>query len=171
MFEAWARAHGGARDEGLEQFQQALAGYRRTGAGLMVPHHLAMLAEIHLLRNEAEPAAELIHEGLALAETQHAQLYVPELLRLDATVAARRDSRESESKLRASVEAARAMDARLLQLRAAAELRRLLQQQGRRTRPTRSAQNKRSWRGGDRGHCWPDARPGSLTARSDRRTD
>ena len=132
MYDVWARSVREPRNEDPDTFSTSLTRYRRTGAGLQVPHYLGMLAEIHLRRGDIDRGIDLVSEALDLAQAQDAHLYEPELIRLQAELLLGRDVESAEAAYRRAIDSAQRTGARLLELRAANGLSRLLADQGRR---------------------------------------
>jgi len=131
MYGVWAGSMREPRAEDPETFATSLARYRRSGAGLQVPHYLGMMAEICLRRGEIDRGVDLVAEALELARTQDAHLYEPELIRVQAALLLERDVVSAEAAYRAAIASAQRTGVRLLELRAAFGLSRLLSEQGR----------------------------------------
>ncbi|OFW47306.1 MAG: hypothetical protein A3J29_16195 [Acidobacteria bacterium RIFCSPLOWO2_12_FULL_67_14b] len=132
MYDVWAQSMRQPRDEDTEAFAASLTRYRKTGAGLQVPHYLGMMAEICMRRGETDRGVDLVSEALDLARAQDAHLYEPELIRLQAELLRGRNVESAEAAYRGAIAAAQRTGARLLELRAANGLSRLLAEQGRR---------------------------------------
>jgi len=85
FWQAWAAilrgwAHGGG--QALSEMETTLAGYRASGARLMLPYFLGLVAERKLDAQLAPEAAALLSEALDLARRDGERWYVPELHRL-----------------------------------------------------------------------------------------
>jgi len=119
MYEAWAKAMVVPERADLDTFTASLERYRRSGAGLQVPHYLGMLAEIHLRRGERARSVDLLMEALELARDQDAGLYEPELLGLLGDSLQEDEPAAAEDAYLRARDLARTRDARLLELRAA----------------------------------------------------
>ncbi|WP_407180472.1 adenylate/guanylate cyclase domain-containing protein [Bradyrhizobium sp. STM 3562] len=130
MLRAWARVMQGESDDGIALMQEGLANWRRTGSRFHVPYRLARAAEAHLMAGRTEDGLRLIDE----ADVDSGDVwFAPELDRLKGELLCKiSDGDEAESCLRRALEAARAQEARLLELRAATSLAKLLQARGRR---------------------------------------
>jgi predicted ATPase len=130
MLRGWARVMLGHIEEGLAVMQEGLAAWRATGSKFHVPYRLARAAEAHLVAGEIEDGLRLICE----ATNQSGDCwFAPELYRIKGELlleAGRRD--EVEGCLDQALKAAQEQGARLLELRAAMSLTRVLQAQGRR---------------------------------------
>ena len=130
MLRGWAHVMQGHIEEGLAVMREGLAAWRATGSKFHVSYRLARAAEAHLVAGEIEDGLRLISEA-----TDHSGecWFAPELLRLKGELlleAGRRD--EVEGLLHQALQAAQEQGARLLELRAAMSLSRVLQGQGRR---------------------------------------
>ena len=131
MLRGWARVMQGHIEEGLAVMREGLAAWRATGSKFHVPYRLARAAEAHLVAGEIEDGLRLIGEA---TEQSGDRWFVPELHRLKGELlleAGRRD--EVEACLNQALKAAREQGARLLELRTAMSLSRVLQAQGRRS--------------------------------------
>jgi DNA-binding winged helix-turn-helix (wHTH) protein/predicted ATPase len=132
---AWALIGRGDDAEAAEQMRQGLAAWKATGAELMRPHFLALLAEAYAAANQHEQALQILDEALALAESTGEGMYEAEVWRL------RGEHILAAGKTGANVEAAEAcfgralaiasrQGARSLELRAATSLARLQRDHG-----------------------------------------
>lgn len=68
LVRAWAIAEAGRLDEGLADFDAGLEDFRRTSAGLRIPHHLGLLAALHRKAGNAVAGLQLIDEAVAIAD-------------------------------------------------------------------------------------------------------
>jgi predicted ATPase len=130
MLRGWAHVMQGHIEEGLAVMREGLAAWRATGSKFHVSYRLARAAEAHLVAGEIEDGLRLISEA-----TDHTGecWFAPELDRLKGELlleAGRSD--EVEGFLRQALLAAQEQGARLLELRAAMSLGRVLRVQGRR---------------------------------------
>ena len=130
MLRGWARVMQGHIEEGLAVVREGLAAWRGTGSKFHFAYRLARAAEAHLVAGEIEDGLRLICE----ATDQSGDCWcAPELHRLKGDLllkAGRRD--EVEVCLDQALKAAQEQGARLLELRAAMSLSRVLQAEGRR---------------------------------------
>ena len=130
MLRGWARVMQGHIEEGLAVMREGLAAWRATGSKFHVPYRLARAAEAHLVAGEIEDGLRLICEA---TDQSGDYWFAPELHRLKGELllkAGRRD--EVEGCLDQALKAAQEQGARLLELRAAMSLSKVLQAQGRR---------------------------------------
>jgi predicted ATPase len=126
----WARVMQGHIEEGLAVMREGLAAWRATGSKFHVPYRLARAAEAHLVAGEIEDGLRLIGEA---TEQSGDRWFVPELHRLKGELLLEADRRdEAEGCLNQALKAATEQGARLLELRAAMSLGRVLRAQGRR---------------------------------------
>ncbi len=129
MLRGWARVMQGHVEEGLSAMREGLTAWRRTGSKFHVSYRLARAAEAHLVAGENEDGLRLICEATNNGDCWSAS----ELHRLKGELllkAGRHD--EVEECLNQALKAAQEQGARLLELRAALSLSRVLQAQGRR---------------------------------------
>ena len=131
MLRAWARVMQGDTDHGIAVMQEGLANWRKTGSKFHVSYRLARAAEAHLIADQADDGLQLIGE----ADGDSGDVwFAPELDRLKGDLLLKLgDGDYAESWLRRALEAAHAQGARLLELRAAMSLARLLEVRGRRS--------------------------------------
>ena len=126
----WAQIGRGNDHHAAEQMRQGLAAWQRTGAQLMRPHFLALLAEACSPTGREDQGLRLLDEALALAESTGERMYKSEICRLrgerllrgargSANVAA------AEACFEQSLAVARQQEALSLELRAALSLARL----------------------------------------------
>jgi predicted ATPase len=135
MLRGWALAHQGQAQEGIEQITQGLLTYRATGAELLRPYFLALLAEAHSVIGQPEAGLPVLTEALALVGTTGERWYEPELYRLQGVLLLQQhadNQAEAERCFRHAIAIAQTQQAKSLELRAATSLARLWQQQGKR---------------------------------------
>ena len=118
MYEVWAKAMVVPERADLDTFTASLERYRRSGAGLQVPHYLGMLAEIDLRRGERARSVDVLVEALELARDQDAGLYQPELLGLLGDSLQQDEPAAAEDAYLRARDLASTRGARLLELRA-----------------------------------------------------
>jgi len=137
----WALVEQGQGEEGLTQIRQGLTAYRATGAEVLRPYFLALLAEAQRKTGQAEEGLSVLAEAL---DTVHntgerwfeAELYwlkgelllAQEGYRLQA-LGYREKTEEAEKCFLKAIEIARGQQAKSWELRAATSLVRLWQQQ------------------------------------------
>ena len=78
----WALAEQGRQEEGIEQMRQGLAARQTTGAQVLRPHFLALLAEALAKAHRAEEGLRVLEEALAMVDRNGERYYQAELYRL-----------------------------------------------------------------------------------------
>jgi predicted ATPase len=136
LVRAWAIGESGQLDEGLAAYDAALEEFRRTSAGLRIPHHLGLLARLHRRSANATAGLHVIDEALAISQATgeswcSAELHLErgELL-LQAGSEDAED--EADREFEVAIETAAAQEAKLPELRASVARARLLAARGRR---------------------------------------
>jgi predicted ATPase len=135
MLRGWVLAHQGRVQEGVEQITQGLLTYRATGAELLRPYFLALLAEAHSVSGQPEAGLPVLTEALALVDTTGERWCEPELYRLKGALLLQQSSAhqaEAEVSFHRAIAIAQNQQAKSWELRAATSLARLWQQQGKR---------------------------------------
>jgi predicted ATPase len=115
--------------------QQGLAAWRATGAEVMRPYHLALLAEASAKGGQIEEGLTLLTEALAMANAKGERRWDAELYRLKGEVLLARSAEhyaEAETCFRQALDIAHRQQAKSWELRTAMSLARLWQQQGKR---------------------------------------
>jgi len=128
MLRGWAQVMQGDTDHGIALMQEGLSNWRKTGSKFHVPYRLARAAEAHLIAGKTDDGLRLIGE----ADGDSGDVwFAPELDRLKGELLFKAsDSDEAESCLRRALQGAHVQGARLLELRAAMSLARLLEARG-----------------------------------------
>jgi predicted ATPase len=146
----WTLAEQGRDEEGVAQIHQGLADYRATGAELMLPDSLALLATVYKKRGQAEEGLKVVVEALARVDKTGGREWEAELHRLKGELTLAQSSvqslassvktslgssvqrleSEAEECFLKAVEIARRQSAKSLELRAVMRLSRLWQRQG-----------------------------------------
>jgi predicted ATPase len=125
----------GQVEEGMAQMQQGLAAWRATGAEVLRPYGLALLAETYAKVGQREAGLTLLAEALAVAHDTGERRWEAELYRLKGELllaCAAEHQAEAETCFHRALDVARRQEAKSLELRAAMSLARLWQQQGKR---------------------------------------
>ena len=131
----WVLAMQGQGEEGMAQMRQALAAWRAMGAGAVVSHFLALLAEACGQAGQAEEGLRLLAEALAHVDTTGERYCAAEVYRLKGELLLRQaipDETQAETCLHQALDIARHQQTRAWELRAAVSLARLWQRQGKR---------------------------------------
>jgi adenylate cyclase len=82
IFRGWVRSASGDTAEGISWIEQGIRDFRATGAMLVVPYYLALMAEALYLAHRTSEALEAISEAEAVAETSAEHWWCAELHRL-----------------------------------------------------------------------------------------
>ncbi len=136
--QGWALIMQGNAAIGVPLLRQGVAGVDATGARLVRPAYLGMLAAADAIEGQGESAAQRIDEALTEVERTGERVHEAGLLigksdLLVASASSRTASRAAEECLRRALDVARAQGARLVELRAAVALARLCRKNRRAT--------------------------------------
>jgi predicted ATPase len=121
--------------EGRDQIHQGLAAWGATGAKVIRPYGLSLLAEASAQVSQYEVGLTLLAEALAVIDETGERRWEAELYRLKGELPRTRSAAydtEAETCFQRALDVARRQEAKSLELRAAMSLSRLWQQQGRR---------------------------------------
>lgn len=124
----WALAEMGDED-GLGILMEGISAKQTTGASLNNTHTLALLAALYLQRKRIDEGLGVIEEALGIASTQGEQFWQAELLRLKGDLLLEQPHHsvsDAEACFVEALEIARAQGARMLELRAAISMAKLL---------------------------------------------
>jgi class 3 adenylate cyclase/predicted ATPase len=124
----WTAIEDGASGGELEELRGALAAWRATGAGFLVPYFLGLLARAEARAGEIRMALDRVAEGLALVGKTNERWYEAELHRLRGELLLglpEPDRTCAEACFFRALTVARERDARAWELRAATSLARL----------------------------------------------
>jgi class 3 adenylate cyclase/predicted ATPase len=143
ILRAWVRSEraqppvdGRQRTESLAEIRETLAGYAASGAEVIVPYWLALLAEVARRTGQVEEGLSALTEAFVVVERTGERWWEAELHRLHGELSlARAGANEdaAEAAFRRALGIAREQSARSLELRAALSIGRLLgRRQGRR---------------------------------------
>jgi predicted ATPase len=139
----WAMAHQGQEAAGWAEMREAFAAWEATGAGVLRPYYLALLAAVAARAGEVREALRLTDVAMVAVDKSGERSWLAEVHRLhgelllqagggerDGSVAA---TEAAEACFQRALAVARHQRARSLELRAAMSLSRLWQRLGRRT--------------------------------------
>jgi predicted ATPase len=135
ILRGWALAQQGQAQAGIEQITEGLRVFRATGAEILRPYYLALLAEAYRTMGQPEAGLTALAEALTLVEKTGERWYETELYRLKGALLLQQSSDnqvEAESCFSQAISIAQSQQAKSLELRAATSLARLWQQQGKR---------------------------------------
>jgi predicted ATPase len=136
ILRGWAVAEQGQGEEGIAQMRQGLVAFRATGAKLLAPYYLALLAEAYEKMGQAEEGLSVLAEALEAVHRTEKRMYEAELYRLKGELTLQQGSvqglesrgKEAEECFHKAIEIARQQQAKSLELRAVMSLARLWQQ-------------------------------------------
>jgi predicted ATPase len=140
LLHGWALAKQGHRSEGIAQMRKGLEGWEATGARLLRPYYLALLAETYGQGGQSDEAQRLLSEALVTARQTGERNHEAEVHRLQGELLLTCHAEQpiaAEAAFRQALEVARGQQARSLELRAAVRLGRLWEREGRRTEARR----------------------------------
>ncbi|MGD2245978.1 MAG: protein kinase [Candidatus Aminicenantes bacterium] len=121
----------GKVEEGIAQMRQGMAAWQATGAGMIRPQRLALLAEAYGRAGKLEEGLTVLSEALAAAQSSGERYYEAEIFRLKGELLLMQgDEAEAEISFLKAVEVARQQSAKSWELRTAVSLCRLWQKQG-----------------------------------------
>jgi TOMM system kinase/cyclase fusion protein len=129
----WALARQGQARDGIEQMHQGLTAWRATGAEIMRPYCLALLAEGYGVMGQPKAGLAALAEALTLVDRTGERWYESELYRLKGELLLQQSPdhhAEVHACFRQALDVARDQQAKSLELRTATSLARLWQQQG-----------------------------------------
>jgi len=130
----WALIGDGTNRESAEEIRQGLTAWHGTGAQLLRPHFLALLAEAQG-HAQSEETARVLDDAIAAAESTGERCYEAELYRLKGEHLFRHGNEQglagAEGCFQKSLAIAREQEAHSLELRAAMSLARLHRENGR----------------------------------------
>ena len=135
LLRGWALAQQRQAQEGIEQLHQGLIAVRATGAELLRPCYLALLAHAYGAMGQPEAGLTALTEALALVDATGERWYEPELYRLKGELLLQCSSdnqADAESCFHHALDIARSQQAKSFELRTATSLAKLWYQQGKR---------------------------------------
>jgi predicted ATPase len=135
ILRGWAIAEQERNEDGIAKIQEGLAATRGTGAELVSPYFLCLLAEACMETGRIDEGLSALTEALAAADENENRFYEAETHRLKGELLLRQnDSNAAEARrcFERAIEIARKQSAKSPELRATVSLTRLLAKQGRR---------------------------------------
>jgi predicted ATPase len=134
-YRGWALAMQGQGEAGLAQVRQGIAAWRATSTASSVPYFYTLLADVCDHLGYPEDGLQALAEAHTLIEQHEERYWEAEVHRLRGVVLLRQPvspQAEAEACFQQALEVARRQEAKSLELRAARNLARLWQQQGKR---------------------------------------
>jgi predicted ATPase len=135
ILRGWTLIEQGQEKERIAQMRQSLTVFQATGAAIGWPRCLALLAETCGKAGQIEEGLNALAEALAAVESASEQFWEAELYRLKGELLLRHaapDEHQVETYFQEALDIARRQQAKSLELRAAVNLSRLWQRQGKR---------------------------------------
>jgi predicted ATPase/class 3 adenylate cyclase len=154
ILQGWALAHLGDLEKGILQIREGLGAFRATGAQVMVPYFLGILAEALGKAGEAKEGLTLLAEAQAVIDRGGERWWETEIHRLKGELmilqfrsdgASAEDSKAAEDHFFKSLNLASHQRAKSLELRAAMSLNRLWMKRGRKIEAQRILSNSYGW--------------------------
>ncbi|MCK1462948.1 hypothetical protein IVB34_32350 [Bradyrhizobium sp. 2] len=149
LVRAWAIAESGRLDEGLADFDAGFEDFRRTSAGLRIPHHLGLLAALQRKAGNAMAGLQLINQAVVIADESLESWCDVELHRergeLLLLVGGEEAENQADAEFEAAIETAAAQGAKLPELRASVARARLQAARGMRQQAHDSLAPIYSW--------------------------
>ena len=140
IWHGWSQVIDSHREEGISQIQQGIATYQATGAVVVSPYQLGLLAEAYKEIGRFEEGLDSITKALAAIAATGERMWEAELYRLKGELTleanetndlgAPSHTSKAEQSFHTALEIARQQEAKSLELRAAMSLARLWQNQG-----------------------------------------
>jgi predicted ATPase len=133
IYRGWVRAKNGDVAEGISLLRSGLAAYRASGAELLMPHHLTLIAKACSIAGQTDAALTALDDALRIVERTGEHWFTAELSRHKGELLLRQGYAEAAEELyRKALSIAQEQEAKLWELRAAVSLARLRRDQGRR---------------------------------------
>ena len=128
ILRGWALAEQGEIEVGMAEMNQGLEIYKMTGAELLMPYWLALLAETNAKARKYKRSLSLVAEALELADKTEEHFWKADLLRLKGELLQRQKAaaEKIERCYRQAIEVSKKQNAKSLELRAAVSLSRFL---------------------------------------------
>ena len=115
----WCKVYEGKSTEGLALMKQGISIWKMTGAVLVTPLFLGLLAEAHLTAGFLEEAKSYLDEAKALLSHTKERLWEPEIHRLEGILRFRSGDKKSALSFRRGLSLAQQIGALSMQLRIA----------------------------------------------------
>ena len=133
IFRGWIQVKNGDAEGGTSLLRTGSGAYRATGAEVWTPFHIALLARACEAAGHVEEALRLLDEAFQIAGRTGVRWFSAELYRTRGQLLLRQGHAEvAEELYRKALSIAQEQEAKLWELRAAANLARLCRDQGRR---------------------------------------
>jgi predicted ATPase len=134
IYRGWVKVKSGDVTEGMSILRRGLSAYRATGAGVSMPHHIALLARAYEIAGQNEEAVTLLDEAFQIVDRTGERQFAAELNRHKGQLLLRQGHSEAAEELyRKALSIDEEQGAKLWELRAVVSLARLRRDQSRRT--------------------------------------
>jgi predicted ATPase len=143
----WVLLEEGQADEAVPEMREGIAAIRGTGAAMGLPHFLCVLAQAYAASGRPAEGIVVLEDALKFASDTGNKYQYPELLRTKGELLLQLDpaDRSAENWLRSSLAAAHKEGTKILELRAAMRLARLLLDNGERMQARNSLEPVYAW--------------------------
>ncbi len=133
IMRGWALAQQGMGAEAVTPMHQALDGWRGSGAKLVVPYYLLLLAEAYAAVGDAKAGLTTVKESLKAAQSSGECWFEAEMYRLQGEFLLKQNGAETEIEacFNKALDVASRQKAKSLELRIAMSFSRLRKRQGR----------------------------------------
>jgi len=98
VLRGWVLAERGLTEEGITQIHQGMAAFQRTGARMLLPYYLALLAEAYRKAGHVEEELSVVVEALDLVQRTEERFWEAELYRLKGELLLRKVSQNSKAR-------------------------------------------------------------------------
>jgi predicted ATPase len=133
VYRGWVKVKNGNLTEGISLLRCGSSAYRATGAELLMPHYIALLAGACEIAGQVEEAVTLLDDALEIVERIGERWFTAELNRRKGQLLLRQGhAKAAEELYRKALSIAEEQEAKLWELRGAVSLARLRRDQGRR---------------------------------------
>jgi predicted ATPase len=133
IYRGWVKVRNGGLAEGISLLQSGLVSFRASGMDVWTPCYMAFLARAYAFVGQVEEASALFDDALQIVERTGARWFAAELHRHKGQLLLQQGHIEDAEELyRKALVIARKQEAKLWELRAATNLARLWNEQGRR---------------------------------------
>jgi predicted ATPase len=133
IMRGWCLSAAGVAAEGIPLLRQGIAIYRATGANLLMPFYLTILAEAHGMGAQPQAGLDRLAEAAKLVEMTQERWAEAEMHRVRGTLLlSMNEHAEAEKSYRDALSVAQRQSAKFWELRAATSLARLWRDQGKR---------------------------------------
>jgi predicted ATPase len=127
----WALVEQGIEKEGIEHIRQGLAAHQATGAQVMCPHFMALLADALGRTGQTDEGLHILESALLMVDRTGERYYESELYRLKGKLLLARSAESAEECFLRSIKIAREQETKSCELRAATSLARVYRDQNR----------------------------------------